>query len=68
MLREEWSGIPNLALNMLNRGIVSYVSQFKAEATAAHNAGKKFFLGETNSGGPLAIIADLFVRLARNVD
>ncbi len=42
-----------------NRGIVSYVSQFKVEATAAHNAGKKFFLGETNSGASFLTTADL---------
>jgi len=29
--------------------IVSYTSQYKSEATAAHNVGKKYFLGETNS-------------------
>ncbi|KAM5543120.1 hypothetical protein V8D89_002994 [Ganoderma adspersum] len=40
------TNLPNL---MSHSGIVSYVSQYKAEATAAHNAGKKFFLGETNS-------------------
>ncbi|KAI0768691.1 glycoside hydrolase superfamily [Trametes elegans] len=34
---------------MSHPGIVSYVSQYKAEASAAHNAGKRFFLGETNS-------------------
>ncbi|KAI8994093.1 hypothetical protein BD414DRAFT_481406 [Trametes punicea] len=34
---------------MNHSGIVSYVSQFKAEVSAAHTAGKKFFLGETNS-------------------
>ncbi|KAI0356333.1 hypothetical protein OH77DRAFT_1423976 [Trametes cingulata] len=39
----------NLPSLMSHSGIVSYVSQYKAEATAAHNAGKKFFLGETNS-------------------
>ena len=42
-----------------NRGIVSYVSQYKAEATAAHNAGKKFFLGETNSGVSIFTATDL---------
>ncbi|RPD63756.1 hypothetical protein L227DRAFT_496569 [Lentinus tigrinus ALCF2SS1-6] len=40
------TNLPNL---MSHSGIVSYVSQYKAEATAAHNDGKKFFLGETNS-------------------
>ncbi|KAH9858510.1 glycoside hydrolase superfamily [Lenzites betulinus] len=40
------TNLPNL---MNHAGIVSYVSQYKAEATAAHNAGKRFFLGETNS-------------------
>ncbi|KAF8584898.1 glycoside hydrolase family 79 protein [Ramaria rubella] len=30
-------------------GIVSYTSRYRAEATAAHNAGKRYFLGETNS-------------------
>ncbi|EIW63157.1 uncharacterized protein TRAVEDRAFT_26555 [Trametes versicolor FP-101664 SS1] len=40
------TNLPNL---MNHAGIVSYVNQYKAEATAAHNAGKKFFLGETNS-------------------
>ncbi|TBU37713.1 hypothetical protein BD309DRAFT_973450 [Dichomitus squalens] len=39
----------NLPSLMSHSGIVSYVSQYKAEATIAHNAGKKFFLGETNS-------------------
>ncbi|TFK81382.1 glycoside hydrolase family 79 protein [Polyporus arcularius HHB13444] len=39
----------NLTSLMSHSGIVKYVSQYKAEATAAHNAGKKFFLGETNS-------------------
>lgn len=32
-------------------GIISYTSQYKAEATAAHATGKHYFLGETNSGG-----------------
>ncbi|KAI0633644.1 hypothetical protein C8Q77DRAFT_1057947 [Trametes polyzona] len=40
------TNLPNL---MNHAGIVSYVNQYKAEATAAHNAGKRFFLGETNS-------------------
>lgn len=31
-------------------GIVSYTKQYAKEATAAHNAGKRYFLGETNSG------------------
>ncbi|KAH9895067.1 glycoside hydrolase superfamily [Cubamyces lactineus] len=39
----------NLPSLMSHSGIVSYVSQYKAEASAAHGAGKKFFLGETNS-------------------
>ncbi|KAI0674810.1 hypothetical protein C8Q78DRAFT_965262 [Trametes maxima] len=39
----------NLPDLMGHAGIVSYVTQYKAEATAAHGAGKKFFLGETNS-------------------
>ena len=32
------------------RGIVSYTRQFQSEASAAHAAGIKYFLGETNSG------------------
>ncbi|KAI0829864.1 hypothetical protein BC628DRAFT_1314531 [Trametes gibbosa] len=40
------TNLPNL---MNHAGIVSYVSQYKSEATAAHTAGKRFFLGETNS-------------------
>ncbi|KAI0331016.1 hypothetical protein GY45DRAFT_1322942 [Cubamyces sp. BRFM 1775] len=39
----------NLPSLMSHTGIVSYVSQYKAEASAAHGAGKSFFLGETNS-------------------
>ena len=35
------------------------MSQYKAEATAAHNAGKKFFLGETNSGVFIFTATDL---------
>lgn len=31
--------------------IVRYTQQFKHEAAAAHEVGKRFFLGETNSGG-----------------
>ncbi|KAI0780147.1 glycoside hydrolase superfamily [Fomes fomentarius] len=40
------TNLPNL---MSHSGIHSYVQQFKAEATVARNAGKRFFLGETNS-------------------
>ncbi|OBZ67030.1 Solute carrier family 40 member 2 [Grifola frondosa] len=39
----------NLTSLMSHSGIVSYTSQYKSEATAAHAAGKKFFFGETNS-------------------
>ncbi|KAK1229484.1 hypothetical protein PQX77_007454 [Marasmius sp. AFHP31] len=34
----------------LRRGIVSYTKKYKADATAVHGAGKRYFLGETNSG------------------
>ena len=37
-------------LTLRNRGIVSYTRQYKSEAAAAHAAGIKYFLGETNSG------------------
>ncbi|KAI9068399.1 glycoside hydrolase family 79 protein [Trametes sanguinea] len=39
----------NLPSLMSHSGIVSYVNQYAAEASTAHGAGKKFFLGETNS-------------------
>ena len=32
------------------RGIVSYTKQYAAEASAVHAQGKRYFLGETNSG------------------
>ncbi|KAK7471120.1 hypothetical protein VKT23_002534 [Stygiomarasmius scandens] len=34
---------------MSHSGIVSYTSQYKSGATAAHNSGLRYFLGETNS-------------------
>ncbi|EPQ57604.1 hypothetical protein GLOTRDRAFT_59073 [Gloeophyllum trabeum ATCC 11539] len=34
---------------MNHSAIVTYTSQYKPEAAAAHDAGKKYFLGETNS-------------------
>ncbi|KAI0743496.1 hypothetical protein C8Q80DRAFT_842489 [Daedaleopsis nitida] len=40
------TNLPNL---MSHSGIVKYVQQFKAEATTVHNAGKRFFIAETNS-------------------
>ncbi|KAH7930049.1 hypothetical protein BV22DRAFT_1001423 [Leucogyrophana mollusca] len=39
----------NLTSLMSHSGIVSYTSQYKPEAAAAHNISKKYFLGETNS-------------------
>ncbi|EIN07042.1 hypothetical protein PUNSTDRAFT_121271 [Punctularia strigosozonata HHB-11173 SS5] len=39
---------------MSHSGIVSYLSQFKSEATLAHTNNKKYFLGETNSGGGIS--------------
>ncbi|KAH7916149.1 glycoside hydrolase family 79 protein [Hygrophoropsis aurantiaca] len=39
----------NLTSLMSHSGIVSYTSQYKPEAAAAHNVSKKYFLGETNS-------------------
>jgi len=39
----------NLEALMSHSGIVSYTSQFKAEASSTHAAGKRYFLGETNS-------------------
>ncbi len=35
---------------MIFSGIVSYTRQYQSEASAAHEAGIKYFLGETNSG------------------
>ncbi|KAI0058148.1 hypothetical protein BV25DRAFT_1811257 [Artomyces pyxidatus] len=42
----------NLQSLMSHSGIVSYTSQYKSEAAAAHAQGKPYFLGETNSGRP----------------
>ncbi|OCB89325.1 hypothetical protein A7U60_g3526 [Sanghuangporus baumii] len=39
----------NLSNLMSHSGIVSYTSQYAAEAEAAHGVGKSYFLGETNS-------------------
>ncbi|KIJ25823.1 glycoside hydrolase family 79 protein [Sphaerobolus stellatus SS14] len=39
----------NLQTLQSHTGIISYTSQYKVEATAAHNAGKHYFLAETNS-------------------
>ncbi|KAI0310273.1 hypothetical protein OF83DRAFT_1178736 [Amylostereum chailletii] len=39
----------NLPSLMSHSGIVSYTSQYKSEAAAAHAQGKRYFLGETNS-------------------
>lgn len=39
----------NLQALQSHSGIVSYTSQYKSEAAAAHAIGKHYFLGETNS-------------------
>ncbi|KAL4267884.1 Beta-glucuronidase C-terminal domain-containing protein [Pleurotus pulmonarius] len=39
----------NLQSLLSHSSIVSYTSRFRSEANAAHNAGKRYFLGETNS-------------------
>ncbi|KDQ49544.1 glycoside hydrolase family 79 protein [Jaapia argillacea MUCL 33604] len=39
----------NLPALMNHSAIVSYTSQYKPEASAAHGVGKRYFLGETNS-------------------
>jgi hypothetical protein len=40
----------NLEALMSHSGIVSQVSQYKAEIDAAHAQGKPYVMGETNSG------------------
>ncbi|KAJ8523517.1 hypothetical protein ONZ45_g96 [Pleurotus djamor] len=39
----------NLQALMSHSSIVSYTSRYRSEAAAAHNVGKRYFLGETNS-------------------
>ena len=45
-----------------SRSIVSYTSRFRSEANAAHNAGKRYFLGETNSGEPTIMNAAMAIH------
>uniref|UniRef100_A0A0W0G4A6 Beta-glucuronidase C-terminal domain-containing protein n=1 Tax=Moniliophthora roreri TaxID=221103 RepID=A0A0W0G4A6_MONRR len=45
----------NLQSLMSHAGIVSYTRKYSSEASAVHNAGKRYFLGETNSGRTVSL-------------
>lgn len=50
LVRSPFPTLARMGSSHVYRGIVSYLAGYKAEATQAHAAGIKYFLGETNSG------------------